>query len=167
MLSIKKVILYLFLVGMINSLNAQSKVNFEIKNAGATVEGSFSEFDANVSLDKKSLKTSRFDGVVKIKSINTGIAMRDRHLLKKDYFYSEKYPEMIFKTREMKLMTDGSFRAVGDITIRGVSKELTFKIVEESGVYKATAKLNRRDFEVGGWNLTMSDEVDLIITIAK
>ena len=163
------ILMLLFFGG--HQTHAQSKVSFTIKNAGTTVEGYFVEFETDVVVDSKNLKASRFDGKVKISSIQTGIAMRDRHLLKKEYFNAEKFPEMNFKTREMKLMSDGSFRAVGDITIKGTTRALEFKIVTETSgtksVYRAQAKLNRRDFEVGGWSLTMSDEVVLNIIIEK
>lgn len=72
--------------------NAESFVKFKIKNAGLTVDGTFSDYKADIFYDENDVSKSKFYGEVKTTSINTGINLRDNDLRKKEYFDVKNFP---------------------------------------------------------------------------
>ncbi len=102
-----------------------SSIKFEVsKLLFIGVDGEFSEFSGRVKLDNNN-KLSQIDGRVSINSINTQDEERDNHLKADDYFNVSGFPSIIFKTHEI---TDDIVKAM--VSIKGIEKELTFKISE-------------------------------------
>ena len=94
------------------------------------------------------------------------------HLKSDDFFGVEKFPEA---TLAIKSATkDGNKHNVtADITIRGITKEITFEAVQDSSeegtVFQSTLKIDRTAHEVMyGWkleNAILSNEFQLEITL--
>src|SRR5690348_14032020 len=81
---------------ILTPMNPGSSVNFEIKNFGFTVGGSFTGIKGTVQFDPKELNNSSFDVTIDANSINTGIDMRDEHLRGESYFDVKNYPRIHF-----------------------------------------------------------------------
>lgn len=149
----------------------QSSVTFVIRNAGISVDGAFEKFTSDVFIDTKNLNKSRFNGVIDVKSINTGIDMRDKDLKKKEYFYADTYPEITFKSSSLKVISTSKVEVTGNLTIRGVTKKTSFDVVisQNAGktIYTAEVKLNRRDYNVGGSSWILSDDLVAKIVVAQ
>ena len=64
-------------------------------------------------------------------SIDTGVAQRDNHLRSADFFAVEEFPELTFASTRIERAGD-DYKVTGDLTIRGVTKEVVLK-VESSG----------------------------------
>ena len=73
-----------------------SSITFKIKNFGLTVDGYFSGLRGNIQFNPKDLPASKFEVSVSASSINTGIALRDKHLKKEAYFNVETFSEIRF-----------------------------------------------------------------------
>jgi polyisoprenoid-binding protein YceI len=142
-------------VGTYQIDSAHSKVGFEVAHLViSTVEGKFKEYGGTIELGK-SLASSKVSAIVKIDSIDTGVKDRDDHLKSPDFFDAKKYPEMKFVSRSIK-GTPESFQMTGDLTIRGVTKRVTFDgkylgaVVDgynnQKVAFEATTKINRKDF---------------------
>ncbi len=137
---------------------AHSSINFRIRHMGLVdVPGHFRDFDGKINLDGKKLRDSSVEFTAKMKSVDTGINARDNHLRSKDFFEIETYPEMTFKSKEIK-KKGKTYRVKGDLTMKGVTKEITLamrlygpiKDGQETirmGVTGQTV-INRRDFNV-------------------
>jgi len=127
------------------------------------VRGYFKEVAGTITIGEDP-KDSSVEVHIKSASIDTGVADRDNHLRSADFLDVETYPELTFKsTRVVKI--DGSDLVIaGDLTIRGVSKEIELPI-EFLGLSKApwgaevigfssTFDLDREDFGMT-WNATL------------
>ncbi len=147
---------------------ASSAVTFKIKNAGIGVEGNFKEYTVVVQFDQKNLTASHLEGIIKTKSINTGINGRDNHLRKEDFFYVEKYPDINFKSTSIK-QQGSTYIMTGKLTIKSITKEVSLPLrITKNGtaeVYESSLTINRLDFHVGEDSWTMSNEVIINIKI--
>ena len=90
--------------------------------------------------------------------------MRDNHLKSDDFFNAEKYPKMTFKSVSWKKAGDQNYVLEGDLTIRDVTKRVTFTVVHGGTIkdpwgntkagFKATTVINRFDYGLK-WNTLM------------
>lgn len=96
------------------------------------------------------------------------------HLKSEDFFYVEKYPEAALKIKNVVNAADGSYNVTGDLTIRGLTQEISFPVTKgKSGKntvsFSAKLSIDRTKHEVlYGWsaeNVIISDEFDLEIEI--
>lgn len=166
-----------FILSSILLLNAPknnaASIGFEIKNAGIIVEGKFEkiEYQAYTSFTENPEK-AYIRGEISVASINTGIAKRDRELMKKSYFNEETFPKIKFESTKIKKRSSTSVEIMGTINIKGVEKELhtIWNFVEnENGFtgWKSEIPLKRSDFGVGGKSWILSDDVTAYIRIGK
>lgn len=151
--------------------NAQSSVKFRISNAGFTVPGSFSDFKTDVNYDRSSPSKSRFNGTVMVTSVNTKNKKRDKHLRNEDFFHVSKWPRMTFRSTSVKPNGSSKLRVTGKLTIKDVTKTVTFDVkVSKRGskdVFDTTLKINRRHYNVGGWYMTLANELYIDLHIEK
>ena len=158
---------------------AHSKIGFEIPHLViATVEGRFSTFDGNITIDNK-LEKSKANLNVDVGSINTDNKDRDDHLRGADFFDSAKNPKMIFVVKKIS-GTPESLKLTGDLTLKGKTKPVILdakylgEVNDPFGNHKiafsATGKINRQDFGLT-WSKAVEagpvvgDEVTLHIKI--
>ncbi len=145
-------------------------IKFKIKNAGITVDGSFEEFTADITYDKSKPNASVFNGTIKASSINTGIEMRDEHLVGEEYFDAKNHPNLTFKSTSVALLTNGKLKVKGTLTIKSTSKSVELIVTPtESGdqtFFETTLKLDRLDYEVGESSWVPSDDVPCTIKVA-
>jgi polyisoprenoid-binding protein YceI len=160
-----------------------SSINFSVKHwAVSTVHGTFDTIkSASVSWDKPDFSDAQVEIVVDATSVNTRQPKRDAHLKSPDFFDVAKFPTLSFKSKKVtKAPTAGHLAVVGDLTMHGVTKEVTFDVTAPSevtamGVTKAgadaTATINRKDFGIvwnealGAGNLALSNDVKIEIDL--
>ena len=165
------------------SLDAShSNVKFEVTHlVVSTVEGSFKKFDGTLKSSKADFSDAVINFTVDINSINTENEKRDAHLKSDDFFNAEKYPTMSFKSTSFKPAGKGKYKLTGDLTIRDVTKKVTFDVTFGGTVkdpwgntkagFKAKTKINRFDYhlkwdskiETGG--LVVSKDVDIMLNV--
>lgn len=156
--------------------NAHSGVTFEISHLMiSTVTGSFNDFEITATADD-SFSNPQFTTTIQTTSVDTNNERRDNHLRSADFFEVETYPQMTFMTTSVTSTGDKTFDLTGNLTLHGVTKEVTLKgtvtgIITDrrseklkAGV-KLTGTLNRLEFGVGGENPTLGDEVELTIRL--
>lgn len=150
-------------------LPEHSKVTFNIRNAGINVSGEFKEFDAKIVFNPDDPSASSINGTIKVNSIETGIGKRDRDLRSDNYFHAEKFPEINFRSKSVKHIEAAMYEIKGVLTIKDVSKNITLKVryieSKRSAAFRTTINLNRRDFNVGGRSLILSDDLSAEILI--
>jgi polyisoprenoid-binding protein YceI len=121
---------------------------------------------ASLHFDPKNLATAAISGSVQVKTLDTGIGLRNKHLRSDDYFHKAKFPQIRFATSSVSKEGNG-YKAKGMLTIKEVSKPIdipfTFEEKGKTSIFKAEFSLNRRDFGVGGKSWTLSDEVFISI----
>lgn len=101
---------------------AHAFVTFTVSHFSGKAKGSFTDVSGVITYDEKDITKSSVEVVIKTASIHTGNQGRDKHLRSADFFDVEKFPEMTFKSKRIEKRGTG-YVAVGDLTIRGVTKE--------------------------------------------
>ncbi|MCO4769801.1 MAG: YceI family protein [Deltaproteobacteria bacterium] len=144
---------------------AHSHVGFKVRHLAVSwVRGDFSKVEATIDYDGKDLTKLSAEVTIDIASISTENSKRDEHLKSPDFFDAANHPTMTFKSKKVvNVGADGtSFDLVGDLTMRGTTKEVTLNVTDwVSGVVDpwgntksgATAKttVNRTEYGLE-WN---------------
>jgi polyisoprenoid-binding protein YceI len=147
-----------------------SKVKFVIKNFGINTDGVLNGLTGDIKFDRNDLSHSSFHVQVDSRTINTDIEARDNHLRKEEYLFVEKYPQINFtSTKISKTNTEDWLYIFGKITIRGITKSVKFpfKAIEKDGgiLFEGEFTLNRRDFQVGGKSISLSDNLNVNLSV--
>lgn len=140
---------------------AHSQLAFTVTHLGVSdVSGTFNDFDVTVESVKPDFSDAVFTLSAKISSIDTRVEMRNNHLRSADFFDAEKFPTLDFKSTSLKRAGKNKFKLNGDLTIHGVTKQVTLDLeyrgtVENPMSKKATAgfqltgTIKRSDFGIG------------------
>jgi polyisoprenoid-binding protein YceI len=143
---------------------AHTTIGFVARHAMVTkVRGRFTEFDGDVHIDED-LSRSTVHLAIKATSIDTRTEMRDAHLRSNDFLAMEEYPEIIFDSTNIELVDDEDVRIAGDLTIRGVTKPVTFDLAYTGSAkdpygnvrmgFEGSLVINRKDWGVN-WNAAL------------
>jgi len=154
-----------------NVEKGEEPIRFQLKNAGITVHGTISDWEYEIYWDAKKLANCKVTGTANPATINTGIKLRDKHLLGRQYFHTDQFPLISLQSKKIRAKGKNSYVGVFDLQIRGVKKEIevpfTVVVVGQLQVFKAEFSLNRLDFGVGESSLVLSDEVKVMIELKK
>ena len=138
---------------------AHKRVGFVVKHLMVSkVRGNFSEAEATITIAENPLESS-VTASITTASVHTGQIDRDNHLRTGDFFEAEKYPTIEFRSTGIKSWAGTEFTLLGDLTIKGVTKQVEL-LVEFEGVgrspygfdvfgFSATTEIDRED-----WGLT-------------
>src|SRR5215471_2266641 len=161
---------------------AHTSAGFSVKHIMvSTVRGTLGPVKGTIEYDGKSIDSLKADITIDVSGINTGNASRDKDLKSGDgLFEVAKYPTVTFKSKRAIASGPGAFKLVGDLTIHGVTKEVTLEVEGPSAPIKqgsqlrtgasATATINRRDFGLSYNQMVeatpmVSDEVKITIDV--
>lgn len=136
---------------------AHSTVGFLIRHYEINwVEGRFKDFDGTIRYDAADVTKSSVEFAAKIAGVDTGVAARDQHLQKDDFFDAAKFPLMTFKSTRVERKGKSGYVLHGDLTIHGVTKPVAVPFTMTGAVQDARGntrfgieghtKINRRDF---------------------
>lgn len=139
-----------------------SSIGFQAKHMMISkVKGHFDRFNSELDINPEDLSGGSIQFEVEIASINTNNEDRDNHLRSADFFDAETHPTMKFVATDIKEVDDDEYKITGDLSIRGVTKPVTFdaeyngKGTNPWGVevvaFEADGKINRKDFGLN-WN---------------
>lgn len=161
---------------------SHSNVGFTIKHMMVSkVKGTFKDFKGAFNIDEKDMGKSTAETTVETTSINTDNGDRDKHLRSADFFDVAKFPKMTFKSKKWEGESKDA-KLKGELTLHGVTKEVTLNVTELTAAVKdpfggtrrglsANTKLNRKDFgliwnksmDAGG--LVLGEDVDVTIEL--
>ena len=160
-----------------------SSFQFKIRHLTVSnVKGDFSKSRGVVVTDDQNITHLKVEVFIDAASINTGHAQRDEHLRGPDFFEVTKYPTITFVSKKVIKTEPNRLKVVGDLTIHGVTREITVDVEGPTPEVKdpwgnfrrgatATTKINRRDFGLT-WNkvldsggLVVGDEVNIYVEV--
>jgi polyisoprenoid-binding protein YceI len=145
---------------------AHSHAEFKVKHMMiSNVKGTFSGLSGDLTEHLTDSTLSSVEATIDVSTVNTHDAQRDGHLKSADFFDTEKYPTMSFKSTQVKPDGDDGYKVSGDFTLHGVTKQVTFNVEGPSAQAKdpwgntrigltATTKINRKDFGLN-WNAAL------------
>jgi polyisoprenoid-binding protein YceI len=162
---------------------AHSSAEFKVKHMMiSNVKGYFPKVSGTLTLDESDPTKSSVDAVIDIASIETRDPARDTHLKSAEFFDAEKFPTMTFKSTGATKTGDGELDIEGDLTIRDVTRKVTFAVEGPTApaqdpwgnsrvAVSATTKISRKDFGLT-WNATLEtggfligDEVTITLDV--
>ena len=128
-----------------------------------TVKGRFAELAGTIVADEADIADSSVEVTFQAASIDSRSEQRDGHLRSPDFLDVERYPEVTFRSTEIR-GTKESFKVTGDLTIRGVTRPITLDATFEGegkdpwggtrASFSAHGKFDRRDFGLT-WNVAL------------
>ena len=162
---------------------AHSSAQFAVRHMMvSTVRGTLGQVSGTIAWDGKDAKTIQADITIDVAGLDTGVDKRDDHLRSPDFFDAANHPKITFKSkRVVPGAAAGTFKLVGDLTIRGNTKEVTLDVEGPSPPQKmgnnirsgatAAGAINRREFGLA-WNrlietggAVVADDVKMTIDI--
>ncbi|EKB51254.1 hypothetical protein B879_00048 [Cecembia lonarensis LW9] len=149
------------------SVKPESPIQFKIKNAGITVDGTIPDWEVEVDFDSKKLDQSSIRGKANPESIQTGIKLRDKHLHGREYFHIQKFPFITLESKSFQSKGKNTFVGIFELQIRDVKREVeipfTLSQTGKQQKFKGEFVIDRLDFGLGEKSLVLSDEVRVII----
>src|SRR5215813_1867071 len=145
---------------------AHATAEFKVKHMMiANVKGHFSKVTGVLHHAEGDATKSSVEALIEAASIDTREPQRDAHLKSADFLHAEQFPTLSFKSTGIKVAGDGELKVEGDLTIRGVTRKLTFAVEGPTPPTKdpwgntriaisATTKIDRKDFGLT-WNAAL------------
>ena len=167
---------------------AHSTASFTVKHMMvSTVRGEFGKITGTATVNKPDYSDAQVDITIDATTVDTREPKRDAHLRSPDFFDVQKFPTLTFKSKRVdKGKEKGHLNLVGDLTMHGVTKEVTFDVTGPSQEMKtpfgtiamgaeAKAKINRKDFglnwnkalEAGGVLVSEDVNIDINLELSK
>ena len=161
---------------------AHAELGFSVRHLMiSNVRGRFGKVEGTVDVDNGDLNQSKIDVTIDVNSIDTRQEMRDNHLRSADFFDAGNFPTMHFVSKRIVGDVTKDFQVVGDLTIRGTTREIELNAhLEGRGKdpwgnerigFIATTAVDRKDFGLA-WNqaletggLLVGDRVDIELEV--
>ncbi|WP_339261803.1 YceI family protein [Solibacillus sp. FSL W7-1472] len=144
---------------------AHSTIGFEVKHMMVSkVKGQFTNYSADVEVDNlEDLTSAQIEITIDTTSINTNNEDRDNHLKSAEFFDTEQFPDIKFKSTSITKNGE-DYKVSGDLTIKDVTKPAVFDVeyggkgtnpwgVEVYG-FEAETKIDREEFGLT-WNAAL------------
>jgi polyisoprenoid-binding protein YceI len=129
----------------------------------AKVRGQFAQATATITVGEDPLQ-SAVTATITTSSIETGQVDRDNHLRSGDFFESEKYPTIEFRSTGIKSHAGAEFVLDGDLTIKGVTKPVELTVEFDGAAvngygkalfaFTASTEIDREDWGLT-WNMAL------------
>jgi polyisoprenoid-binding protein YceI len=153
-----------------------ANAQFLVKHLGiSTIQGDFTKISGTVMLDDSDITNSSVNVTIDVNSVDTRVQRRDDDLRSEHFFDVAKYPTMTFQSTKITKEGDDKFKMTGNLTIRGVTKEVTLdgtgptKAITAMGGLRrgasATTKINRQDFGVAADPGMVGDDITILIDL--
>jgi len=141
---------------------SHSEITFKVKHLMiASASGKFTEFDAGMQSSKEDFSDAIVTFEADVASITTGNDQRDAHLKSDDFFNTEKFPRIIFKSTDLKKLSGNDYKLHGDLTIRDITKPVVLNVTYNGAIvdpwgnkrlgFELEGKINRHDYGLK-WN---------------
>jgi polyisoprenoid-binding protein YceI len=146
-----------------------STAQFTVRHMGlSNVSGTFNKVSGTAQLDDKDLTKSSVNAVIDVTTVDTRVQARDNDLRSDHFFDVAKYPTMEFKSKRIEKQGE-DYKLVGDLTMHGVTKEVSLTVDQLSSVvtdpygnlrrgFSANTVINRKDWGLVYNNMLQSGE---------
>ena len=135
----------------------RSTIGLTVHQFIGTTQGKFTKFDGKIDIDREHPEKSSVTAKIDVRSIDTGIVKRDKHLRSPEFFDVAKFPEITFKSRNVRQTGQQSGDILGDLTMHGITKPITLHVkllspmsgdTKETRWAVTTEPLKRSDFKL-------------------
>jgi len=157
---------------------AHSSIGFSVRHVFTSVPGQFTQFSGTLTIDRDNLENSKANATIESASVDTRNAKRDTHLKSGDFLVVDKFPEIKFVSKSWKKTGDDTYDITGDLTIRGITREVTLKSkllgfgpgMAGGSVtgWEGKTTLKRHDFDIhlnAMLEKALGEDIDVTITV--
>jgi polyisoprenoid-binding protein YceI len=153
-----------------------SKPSFSYSHFGYSNQTSrFDTATGTITIDRAA-KTGSVDVMIDAKSVDTGYPLFNGHIQGEDFFNTEKYPIITFKSNKLKFDGDKLVAVDGNLTVKGITKPVTLTVTsflcmphpmakKDACGANATVVVKRSEFNMAKYVPNVSDEVTLSIPV--
>ena len=162
---------------------SHSSANFTVRHMMVSnVNGTFGKMEGTIEFDGTNVAGIKATAKIDTTTISTSNEKRDAHLKSPDFFDVAAHPTITFVSKRAEAAGPGKFRLIGDLTMRGVTKEVVLDVEGPTEPFTAqgnrrvgataTTTLNRQDFGVSwsraldGGGVVVGDEVKVRLDLA-
>lgn len=135
----------------------------------------FNKTSGKLVLDRAA-KTGSVDVTIDAKSVDTGYPLFNSHLQGEDFFSTEKFPTITFKSTAVRFEGDKPVAVDGNLSIKGVTRPVTLAVTSFHAMphpmlkkdaigANATTRVKRSEFDMGKYAPYVSDEVTITIAV--
>jgi len=124
----------------------------------STVKGRFRELEATLNIDEANPENSSVEAKIAVASVDTNVEARDADLRSDNFFSAERFPYISFRSTRIERLDEKAFRLTGNLTIRGVTKEVVLDGEYEGQIddpygnkragFTATTQISRKEFDI-------------------
>ena len=147
---------------------SHSTIEFAAKHMMiTTVKGRLAHMRGTITTDEANPERSAAEIEFDAASLDTRVEQRDQHLRSPEFLDVEQFPTISFRSRRIEGARNApgaSFRVIGDLIIRGVTREVALDATYEGAgrdpwggdrvSFSATTKIDRREFGLV-WNAAL------------
>ena len=153
-----------------------TKPRFEYSHFGYSNQVSrFDTTTGTITIDRAA-KTGSVDVVIDAKSVDTGYPLFNGHIQGEDFFNTEKYPTITYKSNKVNFDGDKLVSVEGNLTIKGITKPVTLTVTsflcmphpmakKDACGANATVVVKRSDFNMAKYTPYVGDDVTLTIPV--
>jgi polyisoprenoid-binding protein YceI len=160
---------------------AHSEIIFQVRHLLTKVRGRFRDFEGAIEFDRERPEQSSVTFTIQAASIDTSEPQRDTHMRSDDFFATDTFPTLSFKSTKITARGSQLYDVQGDLTIHGVTKRVVLPVTHlgtakdpwgnEKLGFEAETAIHRRDYGLN-WNaalesggLLVGDEVRISVSI--
>jgi polyisoprenoid-binding protein YceI len=155
-----------------------SAAQFSVRHLGiSTVRGAFTKVSGEVNYSASDPTKASVDVTIDASSVDTRVTMRDNDIRSEHFLDVAKYPTITFKSKRVAAAGPDKLTVTGDLTLHGVTKEVTLNVDGPSAPMKnpmgpgqrmgasAATKINRGDYGMTFMTGAVGDEIDIQIDV--
>jgi len=147
---------------------ATAEVSYTVVVMGGSLVGDFKGARADAYIDQQNPENSTLRAVVETASSFADSPQIDDALPEADWFDSVNFPKATFESRNISTNSEGEYKVEGELTIRDISKEISFPMDVDLDTMVASGEfsINRLDFSIGA-NEQSDDSITALDVLVK
>lgn len=160
----------------IDTENAHASITFKVSHLGFSwIIGRFDKFSGTFTFDDKNPDASKVKVDVDTTSVDTNLALRDKHLRGADLLDTDEYPTATFESTSVKPTGPNKAMVTGKLTLHGITKDIVIDAEHVGGGkdpwggyrdgFTGTTKITLADFGILRNLGPATKDVELILNI--
>lgn len=106
-----------------------TSVLFKLNHMGmSTFVGRFDQVDASLEFDPKNMADAKLSAIISIASVDVNNRDLEDTLRGESWLNAEQYPQAIFKTTSVKLLTENRAAFSGNLTLHGITAPVVLDV---------------------------------------
>ena len=148
-------------------------INFRVGHLGLSkIVGRFNVVEGSLDFDPENITDLSMQGIIESASVDVNNEELESTLQEGAWFDTSQYPQITFNSTSVERGLDDVLSITGDITLRGVTKEIIIQTRFNGGAdniltgkytvgFSATTQIKRSDFGMDSFAALIADEIDI------